>query len=152
MERQNLSARTRVRRLAADAEGAGVVPDADLKLFLPGAAGEVFPQPFDDFRLVEVRNLRVDPERQPRSPLLVLLFDELVVAGAAAELRGQALLEDIEEIAVKIIHAFAGEFFVAPDVMQMNLEAGALHGASAISFLQNSIIAVLDVEKQLRVG
>src|ERR1044071_10031825 len=112
----------------------------------------MLPQSRDDLRLVEVRDHRVDPERQPGPPLLLLLFDELVVAGAAAEFRGQALLEDIEEIAVKIIHAFAGKLFVAPDVMQMQLQPRALQSASAIPVFQNSIIAVLDVQKQPRVG
>src|ERR1041384_6306192 len=91
----------------------------------------MLPQSRDDLRLVEVRDHRVDPERQPGPPLLLLLlFDELVVARAAAEFRGQALLEDIEEIAVKIIHAFAGKLFVAPDVMQMQLQPRALQSRS----------------------
>ncbi len=49
----------------------------------------------------------------------VFLFDELVVAGSAAELIGKAAFDEFSEVTKKIVHPLARKFFIAPDLVKM---------------------------------
>jgi len=52
----------------------------------------------------------------------VFFLHELVVARSSTEFRRQDLFKHLKKITVEVVHPFAGEFLVAPDVVKMELE------------------------------
>jgi hypothetical protein len=69
----------------------------------------------------------------------------LIVAGTSAKLARNNFFEELEEIAVKIIHPLPGEFLIAPDMVKMKCKAGTLQRAATVSKQEIRIVAVVDI-------
>ena len=87
-------------------------------------------------------------ERQPRLPVAVFLFHKLIVTGAAAKLGGKTLLEKRVKIAIRIIHALAGEFVKTSDPMKVQIQSKVPDSAAALSLIHHSIVTVFNVDVQ----
>jgi hypothetical protein len=79
---------------------------------------------------------------QARLAGFLLFLDQLLIPGSAAVLCRQRLLEKVVQIAVKIIHFFAGELVLTADVMEMQAQAGGVERATAVSRFENAVVAV----------
>ena len=101
-------------------------------------------------RLIDRADLGMNPQSKPRLPAFVFLFDELVIPRPTAELNRKTPLEKLIEIAVEIVHPLAGEFFITPDVMEVDGETGLLQSAPAVPRARCSVVADFHIEQQRR--
>src|SRR5581483_5348403 len=130
-ERQHLQRAVRRRLAALDRDGARAPPALGGQPLADAATSEAGDHGLDDRRLVDRADPRAHDEAQPARPV-VLVLDELVVGGCAAERRRPLDLDELDEVVAEKRPALGRHLLVAPESVEMRREPEPAERAAAV--------------------
>jgi hypothetical protein len=109
------------------------------------AAAKAFINEAEDARFVNGAEAGMDDDADA-GKAIALLFEELVVGGGAAEGAGEDFFNEGNQVGAEEEGSFAGEFFMAADVMEVEGKAEAPEFAGAGAVFEDAGVAGVDVE------